>query len=272
MSLRKSLRKRTPTALVFLAVVFLCIQFFPPLGYFIVLQVLILASLIEFYNLPLKRNMFPKKTLGMILALIISASFYFDEISLEMALFAALFLTAVYFLISFNTVEKLRHFLASISLTFFGALYLSFTLNYFYPVRLEKGPFYVYFFLAVIFLGDSGAYLLGKLWGKRKQAPIASPNKTWMGGLGGIIFAALGAFLARQVLLQEVILWNAILCGVLINVMAQISDPVESLFKRAVGVKDSSNALPGHGGFLDRMDSFILAVPFFYYFVKYVWK
>jgi len=272
MSLRKSLRKRTPTALIFLLFVFLCIQFFPPVGYFIVLQLLIIASLIEFYNLPLKRNMFPKKIVGIILALIISSSFFFEEISLEIALLVALFLTAIYFLLSFNTVEKLRHFSASISLTFFGAFYLSFPLNYFYPVRVEKGPFYVYFFLAVIFLGDSGAYFFGKLWGKRKQVPIASPNKTWMGGLGGIIFAAIGAFAAQQILLQEVILWKAMLCGILVHAVAQISDPVESLFKRGVGVKDSSNALPGHGGFLDRMDSFILAVPFFYYFVKYIWK
>jgi len=237
-----------------------------------VLQLIIVASLIEFYNLPLKRNLFPKKIFGIILALIISSSFFFEEISLEIALFASLFLAAIYFLLSFNTVEKLRHFSASISLTFFGAFYLSFPLNYFYPVRVEKGPFYVYFLLAVIILGDSGAYVMGKLWGKRKQVPLASPNKTWMGGLGGILFAALGAIAAQQILLREVVLWKAILCGVLVHVMAQISDPVESLFKRAVGVKDSSNVLPGHGGFLDRIDSFILAVPFFYYFVKYIWK
>lgn len=272
MSLRKSLRQRMPTALIILVIVFLCVQFLPPVGYFLVLQLIILASLIEFYNLPLKRNLFPKKTIGIILALIISSSFFFEEISLELALFVSLFLTALYFLISFNTVEKLRHFSPSISLTFFGAFYLSFPLNYFYPVRVEKGPFYVYFLLAVIILGDSGAYFLGKLWGKRKQVPIASPNKTWMGGLGGIIFAALGALAAQQILLKDAILWKAVLCGILVHAVAQISDPVESLFKRAVGIKDSSNVLPGHGGFLDRIDSFILAVPFFYYFVKYIWK
>jgi len=272
MSLRQSLRRRTPTALILLVIIFLGIQYLPPLGYFLLLQFFILASLIEFYNLPLKRNLFPKKTIGIILALIISSAFFFEEISLELALFASLFLTAVYFLIAMNTVEKLRHFLASISLTFFGAFFLSFTLNYFYPVRVEKGPFYVYFLLAVIFLGDSGAYLFGKLWGKRKQIPLASPNKTWMGGLGGILFAAVGALAAQQVLLKEIVLWKAVLCGILVHAVAQVSDPVESLFKRAAGVKDSSNVLPGHGGFFDRMDSFLLAVPFFYYFVKYIWK
>ncbi|NOR53306.1 MAG: phosphatidate cytidylyltransferase, partial [Candidatus Aminicenantes bacterium] len=59
---------------------------------------------------------------------------------------------------------------------------------------------------------------------------------------------------------------------VLVHAVAQISDPLESLFKRAVGVKDSSNALPGHGGFLDRVDSLILATPFFYYFVDFFWS
>jgi phosphatidate cytidylyltransferase len=63
----------------------------------------------------------------------------------------------------------------------------------------------------------------------------------------------------------------AVLTGAVVHVVAQFSDPLESLFKRAVGVKDSSNALPGHGGFLDRMDSLILATPFFYYFVNFFW-
>jgi len=267
-----NLVKRSITALVLMSIIFVCIQFMPHLGYFLVLQALILASLFEFYNLPLKRNMFPQRTLGVFLALFISASFYFEEISLELALFAALLLSAVYFIIAFNRIEKMRFFSSSIALTFFGAFYLSFPLNYFYPLREERGPFYIYFLLSVIFLGDTGAFFFGKLFGRRKQVPIASPNKTWEGGLGGILFAAIGAILVQQVLLKEVILWQAILCGVLIHVVAQISDPLESLFKRAVGVKDSSNMLPGHGGFLDRVDSLILATPFFYYFIKYFWK
>jgi phosphatidate cytidylyltransferase len=64
----------------------------------------------------------------------------------------------------------------------------------------------------------------------------------------------------------------AVASAVLIHAAAQVSDPLESLFKRAVGVKDSSNALPGHGGFLDRIDSLILASPLFYFIVKFFWK
>ena len=100
----------------------------------------------------------------------------------------------------------------------------------------------------------------------------ASPNKSWEGSVGGFLFAVAGAVLARYVLLPQVPLLTAALTGLVVDAAAQVSDPLESLFKRAVGVKDSSNSLPGHGGFLDRIDSLLLASPFFYYFIGYFWK
>ncbi len=148
---------------------------------------------------------------------------------------------------------------------------MSFTLNFFYPLMEERGQLYIYFLLVVIIVGDTGAYLIGSLWGRRKMVPIASPRKTWEGGIAGLLSACLGALAAQRVLLPDTVLWKAILCGFLVHAVAQISDPLESLFKRAVGVKDSSKILPGHGGFLDRVDSLILAAPFFYFFLKYFW-
>jgi len=168
-------------------------------------------------------------------------------------------------LVTINKVEKLVSFPSSIAITFLGAVYLSFSLNYFFLLRKEEGAFYIYFFLTVIFLGDTGAYFFGKLWGRRKFLPIASPRKTWEGCFGGLVFACLGALTAQQLFLKDIILWKAVVCGLLVHAVAQISDPLESLFKRAVGVKDSSRILLGHGGFLDRVDSLILATPFFYY-------
>jgi phosphatidate cytidylyltransferase len=271
MSLR-SLRKRVPTALVCLLLVFLVIQFSPRLVFFLFTQVVILASLFEFYNLFRMKKLFPQRALGIVLALVISASFYFTKFPLELALFLCLLLSGLYYVVSFNTLEKLVTFPTSVSLTIFGPLYLSFTLNYFYPLREGRGPFYIYFLFAVIFLGDSGAYFFGKLWGRRKMVPMASPRKTWEGSFGGILFAVLGALLARQVLLRSLPLWKALVSGMLIHAVAQLSDPLESLFKRGVGVKDSSKVLPGHGGVLDRIDSLILGAPFFYYLVKFFWS
>jgi phosphatidate cytidylyltransferase len=104
------------------------------------------------------------------------------------------------------------------------------------------------------------------------MTPVASPNKSWEGSAGGILFACLGALAARELLLPDVVLWRALLLAVLVHAAAQVSDPLESLFKRAVGVKDSSNVFPGHGGFFDRIDSLILASPLFYYLVGILWK
>ena len=267
-----SFRKRLPTALVLMSLVFLIIQFLPRAGYFLVIQLVVIGALFEFYNLFRKKGLYPKKTIGIIFALIISLSFFFEIITLEMVLFLCLFLAAVYFVISIKRIEKLMPFPSSFAITFFGAIYLSFTLNFFYPLRVEKGPFYIYFLLTVIFLGDTGAYLLGKFWGRRKLAPMASPKKTWEGSFGGILFAGLGALAAQQVLLRDIVLWKALLCGILVHAVAQFSDPFESLFKRAAGIKDSSRILPGHGGILDRVDSLILATPFFYFLINYFWK
>lgn len=267
-----SLRKRTLTASILLCALFLVIQYAPLIVFFLLLQVYILAALVEFYNLADRKKLLPQRVLGGACTLIISASFYFPRLGFERGLFICLFVACTYFVVRISTLERLASLTQSISVTFFGALYLSFTLNHLYRIRLEYGVFSLYFLFAVIFLGDTGAYFIGKPFGRKKMTPIASPNKTWEGSAGGILFACLGALAARTLLLPDIVLWKAVLCGVLVHAAAQISDPFESLFKRAAGIKDSSSVLPGHGGFLDRIDSLILASPLFYYLVKALWK
>ncbi|MFC2158410.1 phosphatidate cytidylyltransferase [Acidobacteriota bacterium] len=265
-----SFKKRTSTALVLLALVFLVIQYSPKLVYFLAIQGIVIAALLEFYGLAKRREQTPRVLLGILFSLFIALSFLLEPVSLGLSLFACLVIASFYYVLSITKVEKLKKFPSSIALTVFGAVYLSFTLNYFYLLREERGPYVVYFMLAVIFIGDTGAYAVGKLFGKHKMAPIASPNKTWEGSFGGIITACLGGVLAQQVLLNDVQVWKAVLFAFLIHAVAQVSDPTESLFKRAAGVKDSSNLLPGHGGFLDRVDSLVLATPLFYYLVKFI--
>jgi len=266
-----SLRQRFPTAMVLLAVLFAVVQWAPPVIFFCVLQLLILVSLAEFYGLAKRRSLHPRWAAGLPLALLIGAAFYVRTLPLGLVLFGVFFLAGLFFLIEASSVDRVVAFPAAVALTVFGVLYISFTLNHLYWVQVDRGPFYLYFFFAVIFLGDSGAYLFGKLLGRHKMTPLASPNKTWEGSLGGLFFAVLGALAARTLLLKEVGLADAAVCGLCLHAVAQVSDPVESLFKRAAGVKDSSALLPGHGGFLDRIDSLLFAAPFFYYFILYFW-
>jgi len=268
-----NLLKRVRTAVLLLVPLFLLIQYGSPLLFFIALQAFILAALLEFFALARKKRLHPQVPLGLIIALIISFSFFFREyFPLDAALYAAFLLTSVFFVLSFRSVEQLPYYTQSIAVTFFGAFYVSFPMNFLYLIMLERGVYAFYFLCAVIFLGDTGAFFFGKLTGRHQMTPLASPNKTWEGSLGGIVFGVLGALAARQLLLREIGLGTALVCGGLVHAAAQVSDPLESLFKRAVGVKDSSNFLPGHGGFLDRIDSFLLAAPLFYYFIKFFWK
>ncbi len=267
-----SLRTRTGTAIVLLGATFAVTQYAPNWVFFIIGQAFLLAALVEFYNLAEKRGLRPRKALGIGLALLVSLSFYFRAIPLDGAIYAGLLVAGVYYVAATDTQEKLSHFPASFAITLVGMLYVSFPLNFIYRIRAEAGSFTLYFLFAVIFLGDTGAYFIGKPFGRRKMTPIASPNKTWEGSAGGILFAVCGAVLARVFLLPALPLWKAILTGVVVHAAAQVSDPLESLFKRAVGVKDSSNSLPGHGGFLDRIDSLILAGPLFYFIATYFWK
>jgi len=268
-----SFKKRTATAAFLLVLVFLLFQYASRLVFFLVLQGTILAAMVEFYALAEKRKLYPQKVLGLIMALVLSLSFFFpNEFPFRLALFCCFLIQTIYFLLVFTTVEKLPRFSSSIAVTMFGVLYLSFTLGFFYPLRFEWGAYTAYFLFGVIFLGDTGAYLVGRAIGRHKMTPLASPNKTWEGAAAGILTACLAGIIGKMVLVPQISWGKAVVCAFLVHAVAQASDPLESLFKRAVGVKDSSHLLPGHGGFLDRVDSLILATPFFYYFITVFWK
>jgi len=267
-----NLVKRFWTALVLLTFLFVVLQYASRTVMYLVLQAVVIAALVEFYNLARRRRLQPKNGPGIFLALLLGASFFVSGLSLEIALFFGLAGVGLYYLIASRTLEAAVRVTESIALTVFGAVYIGFTLNFLLPIRFEYGRAYLYFLLAVIFLGDTGAFFIGKLIGRHRMTPIASPHKTWEGAGGGLLFAGLGAWAAQAVFLPLVPPGEAVAAGLAVSVAAQIGDPLESLFKRAAGVKDSSNALPGHGGFLDRLDSLLFAVPFFYFFVRFVWK
>jgi phosphatidate cytidylyltransferase len=267
-----NLLKRTLTAVVLLGALFVIIQYAPDWVFFLCGAAFALAALLEFYHLAGEKGLGPQKALGTGLAALVLVTFYFRAVPLEAALFAAVLLAGVYYVFATNTAEKLARFPAAFVTTLAGVLYVAFPLGFVFRIRLERGPFYLYLLAAIVFLGDTGAFFIGKPFGRHKMTPIASPNKSWEGSAGGFLFAVAGAIAARFVLLPAVPVLTAVLTAIAVHAAAQVSDPLESLFKRAAGVKDSSNSLPGHGGFLDRIDSLILAGPVLYYILVLFWK
>jgi len=119
----------------------------------------------------------------------------------------------------------------------------------------------------VILMTDIGAYYVGSKFGKTPLCPVVSPKKTVEGAIGGGLFAVLTALIIGYII--NLAWYYSLAAGGLVTVFAQLGDLSESLIKRDAGVKDSGNSLPGHGGFLDRVDSYMFSAPVAYYFFKY---
>ncbi|MCJ7680776.1 MAG: phosphatidate cytidylyltransferase [Candidatus Aminicenantes bacterium] len=264
-----SFKKRVFTAFLLLPLLFCLLQFSTGPVFFVVLQIIILVALTEFYNLARRREHRPQRVLGMIFSLILATSFFWKPIEPVMALFACLLIAAVYGIFYVNSLDRLNPFPPGIALTFFGLLMISLPLQFLHLIREERGPAGLYFLFWVVFSGDTGAFLVGKFFGRHKMLPVASPKKTWEGAVGGLLSACLMSLAARILFFPAMTVVAAILFAFVIHSSAQVGDALESLFKRGAGVKDSSNLLPGHGGFMDRIDSLILSIPLFYYLLLY---
>lgn len=152
-----------------------------------------------------------------------------------------------------------------------GVLYLGWTLSHAILIRdLPHGREWAILVAAAIFATDTAAYLVGQAAGRRRMAPIISPNKTWEGAVGGLvggITAGLG--LSAAFGLPEA-WWQAAALGGSIALAAEVGDLAESLLKRASGAGASGGLLPGHGGILDRLDSIVFGLVVGYYFVTWV--
>lgn len=122
----------------------------------------------------------------------------------------------------------------------------------------------IFFVLMIVWITDSGAYMVGRKIGKNKLAPNISPNKTWEGSIGGTVAAVLFAAVYLIFFPQQYGWLTMVGIALVVSVAGQFGDLIESALKRFYKVKDSGDILPGHGGILDRFDSMLIAFPVFY--------
>jgi phosphatidate cytidylyltransferase len=150
-----------------------------------------------------------------------------------------------------------------------GFIYICLPLSLLISIdRQSQGNLWVFFLIAVVFAGDTGAFYSGWLLGKHKLYPAISPGKTWEGSAGGFLASLLAALLFSLWSSLEKPVLTMLGMGACLSVAGQIGDLSESMLKRAYGVKDSGSILPGHGGILDRIDGLLFSVPVLYLFIS----
>jgi phosphatidate cytidylyltransferase len=265
----KDLSKRLPTTSVLIVFAYSVIRFLPVIYFSALLYLLITLAAIELIKLT--RPQIYSWPLIFFNGLLIALAFTVKQIDLFQALTATLIVSGLFYLFAVNNQTRLESFVRDLGLNFLTALYLYIPL--FFLLALKKmGANYLFFLILVIAIGDSGAYFFGSAFGKHKIYPVASPNKSLEGLIAAVLTAALSGWLAVLLFPVAVKLSTAMISAAIIGLFSQLSDPVESLFKRAARQKDSGSLLPGHGGILDRLDSYIFCAPLLFYLIKYFWK
>ena len=182
-------------------------------------------------------------------------------------------------LFTWEMFRKKEHVLENIATTLFGALFVSLAIAMFIMLQqlgyAGQGGHLGGYMVLTVFVGvwtcDTLAYFIGSAIGKHKIFPRVSPNKSWEGSLSGLVGALIAMVLVvRAGWLPGLDLWDAVVLGLITGVAGQVGDFAESLVKRDVGVKDSSNLLPGHGGAWDRLDSIVFAAPLSYLYLTMI--
>jgi phosphatidate cytidylyltransferase len=256
------------------APLFLAALFFGGLPLFFVVLGIVWLGVREFYTLAEETGYPCYSIFGQIVAILWLASIFVNGGSIGVSidnLGTPAVLTLIFIaLIARSILRKPSETsLSEWSVTFFGLFYVAWSLSHLLLLRdlRPNGMGIVFFLVSIIWTADTLAYLVGVRFGKRRIAEAVSPKKSWEGTLAGLMGAALVGLVFQSTLLRLVLNpLEAVLLSIGTAVVALISDLGESLLKRGAGVKDSSLLLPGHGGILDRFDSFILAAPFFYYY------
>jgi len=160
--------------------------------------------------------------------------------------------------------------LADAAATAFAPIYIGLPLGALAAVRgsvLHDGRLALLLLAVVIIVSDSAQYYTGRAFGRRPLSPEISPKKTVEGAIGGVVFATLALAVGGRYVFWAPV-WVLALAGAVISLLGIVGDLFESLLKRSAGIKDSSNLIPGHGGVLDRIDSWLFAAPVYYLLVR----
>ncbi|MDR1005821.1 MAG: phosphatidate cytidylyltransferase [Bacteroidales bacterium] len=269
----KNITKRAITGAIYILVILAAI-FIHPTVTIIIFAAINLLALNEFYKNTALIGVKPQSFVGYIISIIIFSTLFFPSLGLHhtgLAVFCfVIALIGFALTLCLELFRKSENPFTNVGYTFAGLMYITlpFALMTLIHLGEPSQPINLLSLFIFAWCNDTFAYLVGCKWGKHRLFERISPKKSWEGFCGGLI-ATLVAGVVIWLFYKDastnqssVLYWLGL--ALLMSVFGTLGDLVESMFKRQVGVKDSGNILPGHGGILDRFDVFFIAIPIIY--------
>ncbi len=260
---------RVITAIIVLPILFAALWLGSPIYFIAMAAAAVLLGLVEFHRLAKCGG----QAQGLIAAGGILLAFYFLRIDYVTAIVAALVIVELLLqLFAPRENDDLTDVLPTVSERLFGVLYVAVLGGYIVALRLVADDTnhlpakLLTLFFVVVFAGDTGAYYTGRTVGKNKLAPRISPGKTIEGAIGGLCGNVIAAVIAHYTFFPELPLAHAVPLALVMGALGATGDLCESMLKRGAKAKDAGQLIPGHGGFLDRLDSMLFNAPLLYYY------
>lgn len=258
------MKQRVITAVIAL-IIFLPLLYLGGIPFDILVTLMGIVAMSEFLIMKKKLLVSFEAIISFLLILSILLPVFWAGFWTQDTLGGSFYLLALVMLV-YTVISKNRFSFDDAGVLLLGGLYAGLGFRFMMLARAESLWMMLYALL-IVWVTDSGAYLIGRKIGKNKLAPHISPNKTWEGSIGGSLSAVVivGAYLyfvqaAFPYSFSTMLLWTLVF-----SVGGQLGDLIESAFKRHYGVKDSGKILPGHGGILDRFDSLLFVLPLMHF-------
>jgi phosphatidate cytidylyltransferase len=255
------------SALVLLPIVLGTVWFLPPLATLLLAEIALFLALAEYSALAAALGAHVPRTLMIVGGMALCAAMAVPGAPVESVLLAV---TLVVSAAIVARGQPAPGALAAAAAAIFGAVYLGLGVGSIAAVRAYDGRGPVLLLILIVIVSDTAQYYAGRALGRRPLAPALSPKKTVEGAIGGLVAGSLVSAIAGPVWLPQVGTAALGLLGATLAALGIVGDLFESLLKRSAGVKDTSTLIPGHGGVLDRIDSWLFAGPVYYVFLRYV--
>ena len=276
----KGLLKRLVTAVIFV-IIMIAGLYTGPYTFSLLFFIITAGCLWEFFGMTLDRHTRRdrwRKVIGIALGLVPFLLVmpwslgYVTDPETFIQLSSLLFAPFVFTIFIYELYSRSEDPFVNIGFMILGLFYIGVPFALLGFIAFDGPMFYyrvVFGILLLTWVNDTGAYLVGSQIGKTPLFPRHSPNKTWEGTIGGVVTCLIFGYILHLIF-HEMGLWPWLVLALIVSVFGGLGDLVESMLKRSVGVKDSGNLLPGHGGLLDRFDAFIFAIPFAAAFILYI--